>query len=289
MSAEPDYTPPLSLTDTVGRAVETLRQRYTACVFRYSPCLDPVAMTADPAEIESIVEAFASASAAALPAGAELQIDVCPKSVQDSFSEHCFSAPRGKYAAISFSDTGAFSETIAGPEGSSPGLAHAYELIKKNGGIVSAHRISGIGSTVRILLPILPLGEPETSVPDAMDEPGGSETVLLVEDVGEVREFLRSILTSRGYRVLGARNGSDAIVLATRFRGEIQLLLTDLAIPGVSAREMIDCIVSLRPGIAVLRMSGYQGNDSAPICLQKPFSPGVLLRQIRRLLDGPAD
>ena len=124
----------------------------------------------------------------------------------------------------------------------------------------------------------------------------GTETVLLAEDEQDVREIAREFLESGGYRVIEARNGSEAIALAAQYRGEIDLLLTDMVMPGMTGQELAVRLQSDLPGICVVFMSGYSEHaatemanaDPSVRLLTKPFSRTALLRAAREILQGAA-
>jgi CheY-like chemotaxis protein len=155
----------------------------------------------------------------------------------------------------------------------------------------------GVGTTFRVYLPMAPLSEIDAVMPKAVGAPHvarGEEVILLVEDEASVRNFLRSVLLRDGYRVIEAEDGKQAIGVAQRHDGTIHLLLTDLMMANMGGKELARRMVELRPGIRVLFMSGYaeevvlqQGEllDGARF-LQKPFSPDILARKVREILDG---
>ena len=143
----------------------------------------------------------------------------------------------------------------------------------------------------------LPRVQEEAAEPVAKQAPfteeRGTETILLVEDEGDVRELVRTILSGQGYEVIIARNPEHAEEIAGRFPGEIHLLLTDVVMPGTSGRELAARIMAKRPNIRVLYMSGYTENvvtsggllEEGLSFLQKPFSPAVLAHRIREVLS----
>jgi CheY-like chemotaxis protein len=125
------------------------------------------------------------------------------------------------------------------------------------------------------------------------DTARGAETILLVEDEREVRALARDILKARGYTVLEASDGTDALQISERHPGTIHLVLTDLVMPGMSGRELVSRLTILRPGVAVLYMSGYTDDAMAhhdvldpPVAfLLKPMAPDALARKVREILD----
>lgn len=122
--------------------------------------------------------------------------------------------------------------------------------------------------------------------------PGGTETILVVEDEQVVRELLRRILEKRGYRVVEGRNGVEALAVWEEHAGEIKMLISDLVMPEMGGRDLVDRLRASNPELPILLVSGYPYDPSerslpgdAPAFLRKPFLPRVLLREVRRLLD----
>jgi DNA-binding response OmpR family regulator len=144
---------------------------------------------------------------------------------------------------------------------------------------------------VRVLFPLVDA----RWAPEIADEPacpiGGTETLVVVEDEIGVRKYVCKVLESHGYRVLDASRGDDAIEIARRYGGPIDLLLTDVVLPGMSGADVVRRFREIRPGVPVLRMSGYperfgaQLSDGVPL-LQKPFTADVLLNRLRKIFDA---
>jgi CheY-like chemotaxis protein len=121
---------------------------------------------------------------------------------------------------------------------------------------------------------------------------GGVETILLVEDEEEARTVLRQILAGKGYRVLAAASGDEALAVAAECEERIDLLLTDVTMPRMKGPELASRLLGQRPQLRVIYMSGYNeepllGGEDAPLCLQKPFSAQTLARAVRGVLDTP--
>jgi CheY-like chemotaxis protein len=182
-------------------------------------------------------------------------------------------------------------------KGTGLGLSTVYGIVKQSGGYVFVYSEPGRGATFKIYLPRI--DEAIEGVPTATADPGqpsGTETVLLVEDEPGVRGFVRETLHLQGYRVLEARHGFEALVIATRHQDPIHLLLTDVVMPQMSGRELADQLVSLRKDLRILYISGYTENavvhhgvlEPGTAFLQKPFTPDVLIRKVREVLDAPA-
>jgi DNA-binding NtrC family response regulator len=135
----------------------------------------------------------------------------------------------------------------------------------------------------------------DVASPAAVEAPGGSETVLVVEDLAEVRDYAVAALQAYGYRVLQAGNAGEALLICERERDRIHLVLTDVVMPNLGGPELASRLEKLRPGIKVLLMSGYTDNaisingalDERAHFIEKPFSPEQLARKVRAVL-GPA-
>jgi CheY-like chemotaxis protein len=173
------------------------------------------------------------------------------------------------------------------------GLATVYGIVKTYGGHIGIYTELGVGTTFKILLPA---AESLTNPKSTMLEiaPRGTETVLLAEDEPEVRRLARLALNSRGYVVLEASNGTEALAIVGRYPKTIHLLVTDVVMPGMSGRELGEALRLVQPSIKVLYMSGFTDDavvrhgivDATDAFLQKPFTPLSLARKVRSVLDG---
>jgi CheY-like chemotaxis protein len=178
--------------------------------------------------------------------------------------------------------------------GTGLGLSTVYGIVKQVGGDVFVTSTEGVGSIFSIYLPAVD-GVHERQAPPIPAVPvrGAAETILLVEDEQLVRNLTREILVRNGYIVLEAADGLDALRAAASYDGAIHLMLTDVVMPRMSGRELVDQIRPLRPQMRVLYVSGYseeaivrQGELTPGIeLLPKPFTPGVLTAKIREILD----
>jgi CheY-like chemotaxis protein len=179
-------------------------------------------------------------------------------------------------------------------KGTGLGLATVYGIVKTYGGHVSVYSEVDVGTTFSVFLPAV-------QTPDATPGPGpssvaprGTETVLLVEDDDWVRRLARIALEAQGYTVLEAVGGAEAVRLAGGYSGPIHLLLTDVVMPDRGGREVADALRTRRPGVKVLYVSGYTDDaivrhgvlEAKDAFLQKPFTPLVLARKVREVLDG---
>jgi two-component system, cell cycle sensor histidine kinase and response regulator CckA len=212
----------------------------------------------------------------------------------------------GAYAALCVADTGEgmseevrqrifepFFTTKGIGEGTGLGLSVVYGIVQQSGGAITVESEPGRGSAFTILLPQTDVRQ-SWSAPaeDAAGSLKGTETVLVVEDQEQVREFAAAVLASYGYRVLKAVSGDEALHILDAHPRAIDLILTDLVMPGMTGKELADRLQLLNPGMRVVFMSGYsddviahRGLTAASDYLAKPFSPGALAFKVRAALD----
>ena len=264
---------------------------------------------ADPGQLEQMILNLAINARDAMVHGGTLGI----QTANITFSEpKAFSSghlPAGEYARLSVSDTGSgmsaevqahlfepFFTTKETGKGTGLGLSNVYGVVKQSGGDIKVISNVGIGTTFHIYLPRFEARpEEEESTQIAATNDRGSETVLLVEDEELVRMMLVEVLKAAGYSVLDARHGEDALVLAGKFNDPIDLLVTDMTMPGFSGSELARRLGEQRPAMRVLFISGYTDQDTSqwnrhnqPVhFLQKPFHPDAFLTRARQILDRP--
>lgn len=213
----------------------------------------------------------------------------------------------GRYVELIVRDTGTgmdtsvqsrifepFFTTKAAEKGTGLGLSTVYGIVQQAGGSVSFMSAPGEGTVFHVLLPRI--DAPVTTAPAVIrgeSSARGAETVLLVEDDRSVWELVRGVLSSNGYTVLYARNPQDAEKLCEEHRKKIDLLLTDVIMPGISGAELSKRLTANYPHLKVIFMSGYiddsivrQGVRRNEVSfLQKPFLPSSLARKVREVLD----
>ena len=184
-------------------------------------------------------------------------------------------------------------------KGAGLGLSTVYGIIKSGGGDIQVESAPGRGTAFRLILPRLeksiPIAAaaPATSALTAEPRPG-IETILLVEDDEDVRFLLSSILKADGYTVLEAKDGEQALQTASSHQGPINLVLTDLQMPRLGGRRLVETLLPANPGMKAMFMSGFGREDfpdasaqgSSVTFLEKPFMPKSLVRQIRKVLDA---
>ncbi|MDD2238210.1 MAG: ATP-binding protein, partial [Kiritimatiellae bacterium] len=180
-------------------------------------------------------------------------------------------------------------------EGTGLGLATVYGIVKQNDGLIHASSRPGKGTTFLIYLPRAVDGTLETFTEREATSPRGSgETVLLVEDEQSLRNICSVFLDAQGYHVLEAGSPSDAIERSAQYQGDIQLVVTDVVMPGMAATEMVRRIGAMRPGVKVLFMSGYTADVIAQhgvleknvFFIAKPFTRDEFACKVRAALEG---
>jgi CheY-like chemotaxis protein len=180
-------------------------------------------------------------------------------------------------------------------KGTGLGLSIVYGIVKQHGGDIWVYSEPGKGTTFKIYLPQAVAGMAATPLDSPPPELVSSdETVLLVEDEPGMRKMVRGILEHHGYQVLEAQSGAQALEIEASHQARIDLLLTDVVLPGMSGREVAEAMVAIRPGLKVLYLSGYTDHvviDRGVLVpgasfLEKPFSPELLARKIREVLDN---
>jgi CheY-like chemotaxis protein len=211
---------------------------------------------------------------------------------------------------LSVSDTGVGMDTLTRARAFEPffttkdvdkgtglGLSTVYGIVKQSGGSIFVYSEPGHGATFKIYLPRVAesaaIREPKAATTSAPD-PRSCEVILLAEDAAEVRRFTARVLREAGYEVLEADGVEMGLAAAAAHPGTIHLVLTDVMMPRGNGRELVEQIRRLRPGIAVVFMSGYTDDtvlqrlviEPGTAFIQKPFSPALLLTQVRAVLEA---
>jgi PAS domain S-box-containing protein len=296
--------------NTVVAHMDRMLRRLLGEDVELATSLDPAAgaVNADPGQLEQVLLNLAVNARDAMPAGGRLSIGTTRVTLHDEHVERRHRMPAGDYVCLAVADTGVgmdettqahlfepFFTTKEVGKGTGLGLATVYGIVKQSGGYIWVYSEPGHGTMVKIYLPRVP-GVAEAPAPPPEPQPvrGGHEIVLLVEDAAPVRTLARRSLEARGYRVLDAADGPAALALSARHDGGIDILVTDVVMPGMSGRELAERLAPERPSMKVLYTSGYtddamvrQGVLSAGVAfLQKPFVPDTLARKVREVLDG---
>ncbi len=299
----------LDLNDTVHGVAEMLRRvigedvdLQIGCATRIPP------VRADEGQLESALMNLVVNARDAMPKGGRIIIETDEVVLDQPYCDTHVSVRPGHYVRLAVSDTGVgipldvqhrifepFFTTKEAGKGSGLGLATVYGIIKQSGGYIWVYSEVGVGTTFKVYLPVDTEGRPAPSpaAPVAKGRSGGTETILLVEDAAIIRQLAREILVRAGYEVLEAGNAGEALAVASAHKGRIDLLLTDVIMPGLSGVELASRLKAIRKDVNVLYMSGYTDNaiarngllaDEASF-LQKPFTPEDLLRKVRQVLE----
>ena len=263
---------------------------------------------ADPGQLHQVLMNLATNARDAMPNGGTLLIETANIDLAESFSDQHHEVTPGRYVELKVSDTGVgmtkevvshlfepFFTTKDPGEGTGLGLATVYSIVKQTGGSIWVYSEPGKGTSFKIYLPRVEAGARTLEEP----APGalvlhGSETILVVEDQEQLRTMAAHVLREYGYQVHEAASAEEALQQARQYEGEIHLLLTDLVMPGLSGWDLAERIRTLRPGIAIVFMSGYSERairdrrmlDAAGSFLNKPFSPEVLALKVRDALNA---
>jgi two-component system cell cycle sensor histidine kinase/response regulator CckA len=258
---------------------------------------------ADLGRIEQVIVNLAVNARDAMPAGGRLIIETAEREVGEGQR-----IPAGQYVTLTFTDTGCgmdsetqrrvfepFFTTKEPGKGTGLGLTTVSEIVRESGGHIEVESAVAAGTTFRIYLPRIASTGTASPVKQGYTRPlTGSETIIVVEDEETVRSMARHILAARGYRVLEAASGEEALRLIGGHGGAVDLLLTDVIMPHMSGRELAEQLVPRFPELRVLYMSGYTrdaisphaGLDGETPYLQKPFTALTLSEAVRRVLDG---
>jgi CheY-like chemotaxis protein len=264
---------------------------------------------ADTGQLEQVIMNLVVNAKDAMPNGGKICIRTASVTLDSSYRPENTFIKHGPYVMISISDNGhgmdretqarvfePFFTTKEKGKGTGLGLSTVYGIIKQSGGYVFVQSEIGRGTVFTIYLPRV--NEPSEALgaaPVSTTAAGGSETILLVEDEDSVRQLVRETLEARGYRLLEAENGNAALALAASHSEPIHLIITDVVMPGLSGHELVEQLLTARPTIKVLYLSGYAQDALPPntassprAFLQKPFTLHSLSRKVREVLGPPA-
>jgi len=271
---------------------------------------DLQAVRADPTQIEQVLMNLCLNSRDAMPKGGALTLDTKSFEVDRDFTSRYPYARPGLYACLTVSDTGVgmtakvlehifepFFTTKELGKGTGLGLATVFGIVKQHGGFINVYSEPGQGSVFKVYLPVATgeaQAQPETLAEDSVR--GGSETILVAEDHPGISTMARELLERLGYTVISVSDGEEAVRVFAQEKDRIALALLDVVMPKLSGPEAYAHISAHRPGLPVIFATGYSA-ESAPLLdtladkgvpiLQKPYSPRVLARKIRELLDRP--
>jgi PAS domain S-box-containing protein len=262
---------------------------------------------ADPGQIEQAIVNLAVNARDAMPRGGQLTLETANVTLDEKFASAYATVQPGPHVMLAVSDTGVgmdaalqsrlfepFFTTKERGKGTGLGLSTTYGIVKQSGGSIWVYSEPGLGTTFKIYLPRCEENLAEREAPPVpVSLRPGTETILLVEDEAEVRRLVERLLRMHGYAVLAAASPAEAIASA-KGAGRIDLLVTDVIMPGMNGREMARLLAAERPRMRVLYMSGYTDAAIAQqgilppgqAFLSKPFTPDLLARKVREVLDG---
>jgi len=267
---------------------------------------------ADPGQMEQIIMNLVINARDAMPDGGKVIIETANTDLDEDYAKaHDVSLQPGPYLMLAVSDTGTgmdeetrsnifepFFTTKEVGKGTGLGLSTVYGIAKQSGGYIWVYSEPGQGTTFKIYLPAVAgeavQGKKEQPPADDLTD---SETILIVEDDDMLRNLAREILQLQGYRILEAENGIEALRISEEHGGQIHLMITDVVMPKMGGKKVADRLQPIYPLMKVIYMSGYTDNSIAHHCilapglnfLQKPFSPEVLARKVREVLDKKQD
>jgi CheY-like chemotaxis protein len=277
--------------------------------------LDPKLATvrADQGQMEQVLMNLVLNARDAMPSGGRVTVETRNQWIEAGSAPEQTGLAPGAYAVVAVSDTGVgmdaavraqlfepFFTTKEKGKGTGLGLSTAYGIVKQSGGGITVQSEPGRGSRFEVYLPTakvtdLPAQRAAEPGPQDAAPAGGSETILLVEDDATLRDLTQRVLEERGYRVLTAPSGIDALAMVERIREPIHLLLTDVVMPRMSGAALAEGVRDRHPATRVVFMSGY--TDEAAVrqaaasggirFIQKPYKPEGLLSTIRAALDAP--
>jgi two-component system, cell cycle sensor histidine kinase and response regulator CckA len=263
---------------------------------------------ADPGQLEQVVINLVVNARDAMPDGGRITVTTANSIYLPDTPDRPAGVRPGAYVALGLSDTGVgmdpelqsrifepFFTTKEPGKGTGLGLSTVYGIVQQSGGHVGVRSAPGRGATFTVLLPRHVGAEAApASRPDRRRLPGGTETLLLVDDEAAVRSSARRLLERNGYTVLEARHGGDALRIAEESERPIELVLTDLVMPEMGGRELVERLRTRRPALKVIFMSGYTEKAIAVDgvmpphtgFVEKPFTVEQLMRRVREILDG---
>jgi CheY-like chemotaxis protein len=239
-----------------------------------------------------------------MPDGGTLTIETGHVHLDQGYAANHLAPRAGHYAMLAVSDTGvgmdeATRQRIFEPffttkelgKGTGLGLSTVYGIVQQSEGGLFVYSEPGRGTTFKVYLPQV---DEAPDVPRSLDaaDQSGSETVLLVEDEPALRALTKRVLSSAGYTVIDAGNGDEALAALAAFEGPVDLMLTDVVMPGMNGRDLATRVIALRPAIKVLFASGYTDDaifrhgvlDDGSRFISKPYAPAELRRKVREAL-----
>ncbi len=302
----------INLNELIGDLFELLPRLLGEHVeTRFIPGGDLKTVRADPSQLEQVLLNLAVNASDAMPDGGKLVIETNNAFLDESYCASHANVHPGEYVSISVSDTGSgidqstlqhifepFFTTKAVGKGTGLGLAVVHGIIQQHGGSINVYSETGRGTTFKLYFPAI------AGVAEKLDTQSrgsrrlmsGTETVLVVEDNDELREFMRRLLVDHGYTVLTAVDGEEGRAVFENHSGQISLVVTDVVMPKMNGRELREKILANHPDMKFILISGYPGHainhrfllDSRVDFLQKPFTAFDFAEKVRTTIDKPS-
>jgi len=262
-------------------------------------------VSADPGQIEQVLMNLAVNARDAMPKGGILTIETANRQLDDNYALQHVAVKAGPYIQLAVSDTGTGMDAATKARlfepffttkgaGTGLGLSTVFGIVKQSGGNVEVYSEPACGTSVKVYLPRI--DQPVFVAPEnrRSNVARGSETILVAEDDEMVRTLVREALEREGYRVLASADPVEARRVSDRHRGTIHLLISDVVMPKLSGRELAEQLLTRRPAMKVLYMSGYTDNavlnsgilHQEVAFLQKPFTPAALTEKVREVLEA---
>jgi len=298
---------PVDLRDVVESMSDMLRRLLGEDVVLELRSAGTVRMVnADVGQIEQVIMNLAVNARDAMPKGGRLTIETADVILDGPQPQTGAFPGNGEYVLLSVADTGGgmtrevqehifepFFTTKEMGRGTGLGLATVYGIVKQHHGHIVVDSVPGRGTIFRIYLPAGSRGAPLVRLDPPLVLPRGTETVLMVEDDEPIRSLVQEVLQSQGYRVIATASGEEALAASDTSTDRIDLLLTDVVLPGLNGRELADALRRKRPDVRVLYMSGYTKDvltrqgllEQGEALIHKPLTTGALAQAVRRALD----
>ena len=298
-----------TVVEEMGRLLPRLIGEDIELLMRLSPDLGSI--RADASQMEQIIMNLAVNARDAMPSGGRLRIETSNADLDDSYTAAHPIVRSGRYVLLAVTDTGTgmdpetqahifepFFTTKEQGKGTGLGLATVYGVVKQSGGFIWVYSELGKGTSFKIYLPRVDQPVEDSGSPkSAAEAPRGTETILLAEDENDVREVAREFLELGGYTVIEASNGAEALRLAAAHKGKIDLLVTDMVMPGMTGPELAGRLQENNPSLGVIYMSGYSEQAAVEAAqthtlarlLTKPFSRIAFLRMVREVLSTASE
>jgi PAS domain S-box-containing protein len=295
-----------ALVPETGTMLQRLIGEDIDLVLALKPGLGPI--KADPSQVEQVIMNLVINARDAMPKGGKITIATSNVELDERYAEMHLTVEPGEYVMLAVSDTGCgmdaetqarifepFFTTKEVGKGTGLGLATVYGIVKQSGGNIWVYSEPGQGTTFKVYLPrVNEAAERVRGTGELKAILRGTETVLLVEDEAIVREMTRSVLEESGYQVLEAADGARALEICRAHGQHIDIMVTDVVMPGMSGRELAERVASLRPGTKVLYMSGYTDDaivhhgvlDQGMAFIEKPFTPDTFAHKVREVLNS---